>query len=196
LFRKIILPVAMIAAIMAGDVFAGGAAAPATAPALTACCVRLAPVLSRAAVSLGASEAYQATYQGVRTYFNKADGRSSSGAGKSGRSGPAPKKPELPKRAEPAGENGSFWKSLVPKTKDEAAKLASYQRKALNKQDEIRFDGKYYYQFDRFHKGKFGEHIHRYVTKGKNVRLDAEIDPQTGEVIKLIKEGTIPESWF
>ncbi|MDR1598003.1 MAG: hypothetical protein LBR89_03645 [Holosporales bacterium] len=83
----------MVVAILAGDTFSGGLAAPVTAPALAACCGRLAPVLGRAAVALGASEAYQATYQGVRAYFNKADGRSS-GTGKSGGNGPAPKKPE------------------------------------------------------------------------------------------------------
>jgi hypothetical protein len=66
----------------------------------------------------------------------------------------------------------------------------------INKQDEIRFDGKYYYQFDRFHKGKFGEHIHRYVKKGKDAILDAEIDPETGEVISKVTGAVKAEPWF
>jgi hypothetical protein len=66
----------------------------------------------------------------------------------------------------------------------------------INKQDAIRFDGKYYYQFDRFHKGKFGEHIHRYVKRGKDAILDAEIDPETGNVIEYVTQKVKPESWF
>ncbi|MDR1598001.1 MAG: hypothetical protein LBR89_03635, partial [Holosporales bacterium] len=95
--NEVVVPVATIATIMAGDVFSGGLAAPATAPALAACCVRLAPVIGRAAVTFGASEAYNVTSAGVRAYFNKVAGSGSGGTSNSGGRGPAPKKTEPPK---------------------------------------------------------------------------------------------------
>ena len=88
---KAIIPTAIIAAIMTGDIFSGGILAPATAPALAASCVRLAPVIGQAAIALGASEAYQAAYTGVRAIFNKVGG---SGGSETGGRGPAQKKTE------------------------------------------------------------------------------------------------------
>jgi hypothetical protein len=175
--------------IIGSDIFSGGTTAPATAPVLVACYVRLAPVIVRTATAIGAAEAYRASIDHTRATFSRIGGERGEGAG-AGKSGGE----SGPQRTEPVGERGAFWQSLRPKP-DEAQRLAALQRKAINKQDEIRFDGRYYYQFDRFHKGKHGEHIHRYVKKGNEARLDAEIDPQTGRVIKLVKDAR-PEYWF
>ncbi|MDR1208253.1 MAG: hypothetical protein LBJ89_02785, partial [Holosporales bacterium] len=177
--NEVVIPAAIVATIMAGDVFFGGMLVPATAPALVGCCARLAPVIERAAIALGAQEAYKAAVDGVKVVFSKVGNT------------------KLPERTEPVGENGAFWKSIEPKTAEDARWLASLKRKAIDKQSEIRFDGKYFYQFDRFHKWKFGEHMHRYVKEGKRARLDANIDPQTGRIIKEFAKGdTNTENWF
>jgi hypothetical protein len=98
------------------------------------------------------------------------------------------------KRAKPVGEKGEFWKSIAAKSKQEQAQFSNYAKKARN-QGEIRSDGKNYFQFDKFHKGKPGEHLHRYRKSGKFAVLDAEIDPQTGRVLRIIIDGK-RESWF
>jgi hypothetical protein len=97
-------------------------------------------------------------------------------------------------RIKPIGEEGEYWKSIEPKSKLNQTLLSNYAKKARNP-GEIRSDGESYFQFDKFHKGGPGEHIHRYKKVGKFAVPDAEIDPQTGNVIRLIKNGK-PESWF
>ncbi|MDR3317750.1 MAG: hypothetical protein LBS71_03020 [Puniceicoccales bacterium] len=89
---------------------------------------------------------------------------------------------------------GKFWDNL--KTKKEVPSLISYIRKSTAK-GEIRTDGKYYYQFDKFHQ-EHKVHLHKYKREGKNARLIDEVDPRDGSSIKDIfkKEGSSPEPWF
>ena len=97
-------------------------------------------------------------------------------------------------RATPVGENGTFWKSINTGSKQLKDQLRSYAKKSRAK-TEIRKNGEQYYQFDRMHKGKPGEHLHRYQRRGKYAIPDAEIDPETGAV-KCTIEGGKPEQWF
>jgi len=97
-------------------------------------------------------------------------------------------------RATPVGENGTFWKSINTGSKQLKDQLRSYAKKSWGK-GEVRTDGKHYYQFDRMHKGKPGEHLHRYYKDGKKAVPDAEIDPETGNVKRAINGG-LGEPWF
>ena len=107
---------------------------------------------------------------------------------------PDPEKEPGKERENPVGKEGKFWKSLEKTSKETKANLSRYAKKSKNG-GEIRTDGEHYYQFDRKHIGKPGEHIHRYIRKGNKAIPDAEIDPQTGNIKKLITDGK-EEQWF
>jgi hypothetical protein len=99
-------------------------------------------------------------------------------------------------RSQPVGEEGAYWKSLETRSQQEKRMLSRYEKKADNT-GEIRSDRDCYYQFDKMHKGKPGEHLHRYVRRGNDAVLDAEIDPETGAVIRRFSRGEIQrERWF
>ena len=87
--------------------------------------------------------------------------------------------------------SGEFWDKLITGKTDPS--LLPLRKKSGSKM-EVRFDGKYYYQFDKMHKTQ-KVHLHRYERVGKKVRPIEEVDPETGNVIaKIVKP--IEETWF
>ena len=123
-----------------------------------------------------------------------ASSRSNMNSGGGSAMPPDPEKEPEKDRVKPVGENGTFWKSINTGSKQLKNQRRNYAKKSWGK-GEVRTDGKHYYQFDRMHKGKPGEHLHRYYKDGKKAVPDAEIDPETGNVKRAI-DGGLGEPWF